>query len=158
MSNFLLWQLAYSELYFLKKLWPDFNKNDLIKIIKNLKSKKFWLSMISVNLKKILYIYFIIFLIILIASSNFFLVYSLIILGTLSIIEFITITKKISPNKLFLIPFNLFFIFIFLSFVFYFCFFQILFSLSCLSLSYSSLVLPQISEDLFLEKLLKVLN
>ena len=26
LSNFLLWQLAYTELYFLKKLWPDFNK------------------------------------------------------------------------------------------------------------------------------------
>ena len=34
LSNFLLWQLAYSELFFLKKLWPDFNSNDLLKIIK----------------------------------------------------------------------------------------------------------------------------
>jgi len=40
LSNFLLWQLAYSELYFLKKLWPDFNKNDLIKIIKKFKKEK----------------------------------------------------------------------------------------------------------------------
>lgn len=32
-SNFLLWQLAYSELWFTKKLWPDFNKNDLIEAI-----------------------------------------------------------------------------------------------------------------------------
>ena len=40
LSNFLLWQLAYSELYFLKKLWPDFNKNDLIKIIKKFKKVK----------------------------------------------------------------------------------------------------------------------
>tara|TARA_B100000963_G_C22635149_1_gene677200 strand:- start:3798 stop:4466 length:669 start_codon:yes stop_codon:yes gene_type:complete len=39
LSNFLLWQLAYSELYFLKKLWPDFNKNDLIKIIKSFKKE-----------------------------------------------------------------------------------------------------------------------
>ncbi len=39
LSNFLLWQLAYSELYFLKKLWPDFNKNDLIKIIKAFKKE-----------------------------------------------------------------------------------------------------------------------
>ena len=30
LSN-LLWQLAYSELFFLKKLWPDFNSNDLKK-------------------------------------------------------------------------------------------------------------------------------
>ena len=29
LSNFMLWQLAYSELYFLDKLWPDFNENDL---------------------------------------------------------------------------------------------------------------------------------
>ena len=40
LSNFLLWQLAYSELFFLKKLWPDFNKNDLIKIIKKYKIEK----------------------------------------------------------------------------------------------------------------------
>ena len=32
-SNFLLWQIAYSELYFTKKLWPDFRKNDLYKAI-----------------------------------------------------------------------------------------------------------------------------
>ena len=29
LSNFMLWQLAYSELFFLDKLWPDFNSNDL---------------------------------------------------------------------------------------------------------------------------------
>ena len=40
LSNFMLWQLAYSELFFLKKLWPDFNSNDLIKIIKNYKKSK----------------------------------------------------------------------------------------------------------------------
>ena len=32
-SNFLLWQIAYSELYFTKKLWPDFSKKDLFKAI-----------------------------------------------------------------------------------------------------------------------------
>lgn len=32
-SNFLLWQIAYSELYFTKKLWPDFRKKDLYKAI-----------------------------------------------------------------------------------------------------------------------------
>jgi undecaprenyl diphosphate synthase len=37
LSNFLLWQLAYTELFFLKKLWPDFNFNDLKKIIKKYK-------------------------------------------------------------------------------------------------------------------------
>ncbi len=40
LSNFMLWQLAYAELFFLKKLWPDFNKNDLIKIIKSYKVSK----------------------------------------------------------------------------------------------------------------------
>ena len=34
LSNFMLWQLAYTELFFVKKLWPDFNGNDLYKIIK----------------------------------------------------------------------------------------------------------------------------
>ncbi len=33
LSNFLLWQMAYSELYFTKKLWPDFNKKDLLSAI-----------------------------------------------------------------------------------------------------------------------------
>jgi undecaprenyl diphosphate synthase len=32
-SNFLLWQIAYAELYFTKTLWPDFNKKDLNKAI-----------------------------------------------------------------------------------------------------------------------------
>ena len=32
-SNFLLWQIAYSELYFTKKMWPDFEKEDLYKAI-----------------------------------------------------------------------------------------------------------------------------
>ena len=33
LSNFLLWQLSYTELFFEKKLWPDFNKNDYKKIL-----------------------------------------------------------------------------------------------------------------------------
>ena len=40
LSNFLLWQLAYSEIFFEKKMWPDFNKNDFIKIIKKFKKVK----------------------------------------------------------------------------------------------------------------------
>jgi len=33
LSNFMLWQLAYAEIFFLEKLWPDFAKSDLKKII-----------------------------------------------------------------------------------------------------------------------------
>ena len=40
LSNFLLWQLAYTEIFFEKKLWPDFNKKDFIRIIKNYKKIK----------------------------------------------------------------------------------------------------------------------
>jgi undecaprenyl diphosphate synthase len=40
LSNFLLWQLAYSELYFVDKLWPDFNIADYHKIIKQFKKVK----------------------------------------------------------------------------------------------------------------------
>ena len=40
LSNFLLWQLAYSEIYFVDKLWPDFNSIDFKKIIKHFKRVK----------------------------------------------------------------------------------------------------------------------
>ena len=40
LSNFLLWQIAYTEIFFEKKLWPDFNEKDYIKIIKNFKKIK----------------------------------------------------------------------------------------------------------------------
>ena len=40
LSNFLLWQLAYSEIFFEKKLWPDFNENDYSKIITKFKKVK----------------------------------------------------------------------------------------------------------------------
>ena len=40
LSNFLLWQLAYSEIFFEKKLWPDFNEKDYNKIIKEYKKIK----------------------------------------------------------------------------------------------------------------------
>ncbi len=40
LSNFLLWQSSYSEIYFEKKLWPDFNGHDFKKIINNFKSLK----------------------------------------------------------------------------------------------------------------------
>ena len=40
LSNFLLWQLAYSEIFFEKKLWPAFNEKDYIRIIKEYKKIK----------------------------------------------------------------------------------------------------------------------
>ena len=40
LSNFLLWQLAYAEIFFEKKLWPDFNEKDYIRVIKNFKHTK----------------------------------------------------------------------------------------------------------------------
>ena len=33
LSNFLLWQLAYAEIFFVDKLWPDFNEKDFNKIL-----------------------------------------------------------------------------------------------------------------------------
>ena len=35
LSNFLLWQLAYTEIFFIDKLWPDFNENDFNKVVTN---------------------------------------------------------------------------------------------------------------------------
>ncbi len=40
LSNFLLWQLAYSEIFFEKKLWPDFNEKDYSRIIKKFRNIK----------------------------------------------------------------------------------------------------------------------
>ena len=40
LSNFLLWQIAYAEIFFEKKLWPDFNEKDYVRIIKKFKNIK----------------------------------------------------------------------------------------------------------------------
>ena len=40
LSNFLLWQLSYSEIFFVKKMWPDFNEKDFKKIIDKFKKIK----------------------------------------------------------------------------------------------------------------------
>jgi len=37
LSNFLLWQLSYTEIFFIKKLWPEFTHEDFEKIIKDYK-------------------------------------------------------------------------------------------------------------------------
>ena len=40
LSNFLLWQLSYSEIFFVKKMWPDFNERDYKNIIEKFKKIK----------------------------------------------------------------------------------------------------------------------
>ena len=40
LSNFLLWQMAYAEIFFEKKLWPEFNEKDYNRIIKKFKNIK----------------------------------------------------------------------------------------------------------------------
>ena len=40
LSNFLLWQIAYTEIFFERKLWPDFTQNDFKKILNNFKKLK----------------------------------------------------------------------------------------------------------------------
>ncbi len=38
-SNFLLWQIAYTEIFNVKKLWPDFNKKDINEVIEEFKNR-----------------------------------------------------------------------------------------------------------------------
>ena len=40
LSNFLLWQSSYAEIFFVKKLWPDFNKKDFRNILDKFKSTR----------------------------------------------------------------------------------------------------------------------
>jgi len=39
-SNFLLWQIAYSEIFVTDTLWPDFNKDELLSILKNYQNRE----------------------------------------------------------------------------------------------------------------------
>jgi len=50
-SNFLLWQLAYTEIYFTPKLWPDFRKEDLLEAIKNYQTRERRFGKISEQVK-----------------------------------------------------------------------------------------------------------
>ena len=80
--------------------------------------------MISQNLKeRFLTSFFLIILNILFTKYDFFLVYTLIVLGVLSVIEFLDITKKITANKLYLLFSSLSFV----SYIFTFCFLFIFF-------------------------------
>ena len=40
LSNFLLWQCAYTEFYFIDKFWPDFEKDDLYLAIRNFQQRE----------------------------------------------------------------------------------------------------------------------
>lgn len=51
-SNFLLWQLAYSELYFTDVLWPDFNKEELYKALLSYQDRERRFGKISEQIKK----------------------------------------------------------------------------------------------------------
>jgi undecaprenyl diphosphate synthase len=46
-SNFLLWQIAYTELYFTQKLWPDFRKDDLYQAILDYQNRERRFGLIS---------------------------------------------------------------------------------------------------------------
>ncbi len=46
-SNFLLWQIAYAELYFTEKLWPDFTKEDLFEAVVNYQKRERRFGLIS---------------------------------------------------------------------------------------------------------------
>ena len=50
-SNFLLWQIAYSELYFTKRLWPDFNKKIMEQILINFNKRERRFGKISEQIK-----------------------------------------------------------------------------------------------------------
>lgn len=52
LSNFLLWQLAYAELYFTPKLWPDFTKEDFYEIICNFQKRERRFGKTSEQIKK----------------------------------------------------------------------------------------------------------
>lgn len=52
-SNFLLWQIAYAELYFTPKLWPDFRKEDLYEAIYSYQSRERRFGMTSEQVKTV---------------------------------------------------------------------------------------------------------
>jgi undecaprenyl diphosphate synthase len=50
-SNFLLWQIAYSEFYFCDKLWPEFNREDFLQAISNFQTRERRFGKVSEQLK-----------------------------------------------------------------------------------------------------------
>ena len=81
--------------------------------------------MISLNFKKRVFTSFLLlFLIYLIISFKLILTYTLIVLGVISVLEFLNLTKKIINNKFYLITSN----FLFIGYIFIFCFIFLFFS------------------------------
>ena len=151
----MLWQLAYTEIFFIKKLWPDFKSSDLVKIIKKYKKIKrnFGSVMIKKNIKERVYTSFILlFLLALMIISNFISTYFLILFSVLSVIEFFELSNKIFSRQHLKYFSNIFFI-TYLS-LFCYLFFYFLNFLE-LKITLFILILGCISsdiEDLFLEK------
>ena len=52
LSNFLLWQIAYAELYFTDKLWPDFEREDLFEAVLNYQNRERRFGLVSEQLVK----------------------------------------------------------------------------------------------------------
>ena len=52
LSNFLLWQCAYTEFYFIDKFWPDFEKDDLYLAIRNFQNRERRFGMTGEQIKK----------------------------------------------------------------------------------------------------------
>ena len=52
-SNFLLWELAYAEIYITQKFWPDFTREDLFEAIHNFQNRERRFGMISEQLKSL---------------------------------------------------------------------------------------------------------
>ena len=50
LSNFLLWQCAYAELFFVDKMWPEFEKEDFVKILKEFNQRERRFGMTSEQL------------------------------------------------------------------------------------------------------------
>ena len=96
----MLWQLAYTELFFLNKLWPDFQVKDLNRIISIYKKRKRNFGKVwSLKFKKRLYTsIFLIILTILVFIYMPLLVFVLLVVGNFSMIEFSQIIKKISKK------------------------------------------------------------
>ena len=96
-SNFLLWHIAYAELYFTKTLWPDFTKENLLEALINFNILKEILDQYNmIELKKrIITSFFLLCLLLFMFLYTFILIISLIIIAIVAWIEFYALVSKI---------------------------------------------------------------